>query len=168
MPAENYEEMEDRCERICMYHSHLDDVREKIKSRKINERCVQGAICIMMNELGLNPKTEQAPSDRASGRMDICGEGYIVEIKMSFDFVTNGLGQLLYYANERFDGSRMVLAVHSDEHDKCPFDLVSFCDEHYITLCKAEDCAHVVKELVEIDKADDKADMESFPESYQD
>ena len=160
MPAKSIEVYEDEHERFGIYLAYLDDASQSLGIKKITERSVQAAICMMMRDAGLKPKMEQSPSKDSRMRMDVSGEGYIVEVKMSFDSVLSGVGQLLYYANKRCDGSRMILAIHADED--APFDLVDFCDEHYITLCKAEDCALIVHDFLKSDEADDKLDAETY------
>lgn len=153
---DDYEDYIDSWHRSCQaYLERCDANAKRLKKEKIVERVSQGAIRDMIKSNGYTANLEVMPAKQTLRRMDIYGEYapgdfYVVEVKMGYKDWISGVAQLDYYSHLLLKSgnpaSFFILAFHCEETDKVPFDIVSYCDEHYILACKAEEVADIIND----------------------
>ena len=133
------------------YIERLDAGLIHYKKDEANEKCVQRAICEMIRDMGIKCEREATPCPTSKLRMDLSGPNYIVEVKMGFKSISQAIAQLSYYAKKKQGEKRLFLAVHCFDTPTVPWDEYWECDEEYITLVKAEECAYFLNERLKRD-----------------
>jgi hypothetical protein len=134
-----------------LYLARLDAAMNHYRSNIVYEKCVQRAISdLLKNKYKLRCEREAAPCKGSRLKMDLSGENYIVEVKMDASNLHMTIAQLSHYAKKKPGTKHLFIAVH--EEDSYGIDEVSECDEHFINLVPASQCAHAIDELLTLHK----------------
>jgi hypothetical protein len=134
-----------------LYLARLDAAMNHYRSNIVYEKCVQRAISdLLKNKYKLRCEREAAPCKGSRLKMDLSGENYIVEVKMDASNLHMTIAQLSHYAKKKPGTKHLFIAVHEEE--SYGIDEVSECDEHFINLVPASQCAHAIDELLTLHK----------------
>ena len=133
------------------YLTRLDAAMHHYRTNVVNEKCVQRAISdLLKTKYKLLCEREASPCKGSRLKMDLSGANYIVEVKMNASNLHLTIAQILHYAKKKPGTKHLFIAVHDE--GSYGLDEVAECDEHFINLLPASQCAHAIDELLTLHK----------------
>jgi hypothetical protein len=149
MPADFNDDvyMQTYLDNVSLYLERIDRAMIHYNRTDINEKCVQRAISdLLKNKYDIGCERERPPCMGSRLKMDLSGEGFIVEVKMTASNLHLTIAQLLHYAKKRKGSNDLWIAIHDEE--SYDFADVDDCDAEGIFLIPASQCAEAINQQI--------------------